>query len=120
VREAKDEASPAVLSRDQYLLMHRKMLLAIEPSISPKSAVLTAAEDWERDSEGKPFMDRARFDWCWFELADLWTNSMLVEDYVEFLQVRSYRGGGMAPTERGGGSSRRGRPCTVAATSGVH
>ena len=44
-----------------------------------------ATEDWVRDSEGKRGLDRERFLWSWFELADLWTDTMEAEEYEQFL-----------------------------------
>ena len=44
-------------------------------------------EEWKEDSEGKKGLDRERFDWCWFELADMWTSSMEAEEYAEFLHT---------------------------------
>ena len=38
-----------------------------------------------RDSEGKKGLDRERFLWSWFELADLWTETMEAEEYEQFL-----------------------------------
>ena len=46
----------------------------------------TAEEDWVKDSEGKKSIDKDRFFWCWFELADLWTDTDASAHYVTFLR----------------------------------
>ena len=76
------------IEKNEYLVMHRKLVLALDPSTKPKDAFAAAEEDWVKDSEGKRSLDKDRFFWCWFELADLWTDSMAPEAYVSFLQVR--------------------------------
>ena len=74
------------IDRDEYLVMHRKIVLALEPTTFPAEAEQAGLEDWERDSEGGDRLDQERFQWSWFELADLWTESMEADEYVEFLQ----------------------------------
>ena len=46
------------------------------PPLRALTAFEAAAEDWVKDADGKRFMDKERFYWCWFELADLWTDSL--------------------------------------------
>ena len=65
--------------------MHRKLVLALDPSTPPSEAVETAEEDWGRDSEGEEGLDKERFCWCWFELADVWTETMEAAEYETFL-----------------------------------
>ena len=78
-------ADDDIIDRDEYLMMHRKIVLALEPSTAPAEAAAAALEDWPRDSEGKAGLDKERFSWAWFELADLWTNTMEAEEYEDFL-----------------------------------
>ena len=78
-------ADDDIIDRDEYLMMHRKIVLALEPTTAPAEAAAAALEDWPRDSEGKAGLDKDRFRWAWFELADLWTNTMEAEEYEEFL-----------------------------------
>ena len=77
-----------MLDRSEYQVMHRKLVLALDPTTPPSEAVTAAEEDWERDSEGKPGLDRARFYICWFELADLWTDDIDRDEYVDFLEAQ--------------------------------
>ena len=74
-----------IIDKEEYLMMHRKIVLALEPGTYPLEALAVASEDWVRDSEGKKGLDRERFLWSWFELADLWTKSMEAEEYEQFL-----------------------------------
>ena len=70
---ANANAADAVIDKDEYMVMHRKMLLSIKPQTTPREAVKQAETDWQRDSEGNPGLDRKRFYWTWFELADLYS-----------------------------------------------
>ena len=100
------------LTRKQYLTMHRKIALALDPTVAPREAAEAAEEEWALDSEGRGCLDREKFDWCWFELADLWTETVDADEYVRFLTtmlglitttrwVRADEGGGGAA---GGGA----------------
>ena len=58
-------------------------MLALQPAISPAEAEAAAREDWARDAvDGR--VDRNRFKWTWYELADLYTPSMDPADLAEF------------------------------------
>ena len=83
---ANTDASDAIIDRDEYVVMHRKITLSLAAAdVTPKEVARMADEDWERDSQGKAGLDRARFYWTWFELADMYTKSLEAEDYVDFL-----------------------------------
>ena len=83
---ANTDASDAIIDKGEYLVMHRKITLALSAAdITPRGAAQQAEEDWERDSNGKDGLDRERFYWTWFELADMYTRSMEPEAYVNFL-----------------------------------
>ena len=69
--------------------VYSQLVLALDPSTKPKEAFEAAEEDWIKDSEGKVSLDKDRFFWCWFELADLWTDSMETSHYITFLQHTS-------------------------------
>ena len=79
VKEAMEElwkaanfnANDEIIDHEEYVMMHRKIVLALEPSTHPVEALAAAQEDWPRDSEGKRGLDKQRFQWAWFELADL-------------------------------------------------
>ena len=46
-------------------MMHRKITLALDPTIKPRDFKVAVKEEWKEDSEGKKGLDRERFDWCW-------------------------------------------------------
>ena len=41
-----------LLDKDEYLVMLRKITLALDPTVLPREAVAAAHEDWQRDAEG--------------------------------------------------------------------
>ena len=45
-----------------------------------------ANEEWEKDAMGHAFLDKSRFKQSWFQLADLWTETLDPEEYAEFLR----------------------------------
>ena len=51
--EVSDMDKSAFIERDEYLTMHRKLTLALDPSVSPAAAFASAADDWRADSEGR-------------------------------------------------------------------
>jgi hypothetical protein len=65
--------------------MHRKMVLLLQPMATPTEAMEAMEEDWLRDTMGEEGLSKPRFIVSWFELADLWTESMAEEEYEEFL-----------------------------------
>ena len=75
------------LVRAQYLVMHKKIVLALEPETMPAEAAEAAEEDWLQDSEGALSIDKAQFDACWLELADMWTNTTQPNEYADFLEA---------------------------------
>ena len=83
--DAADADGSGKLERAEYLQMHRKLCLALDPGTQPRKALNKAREDWVRDSEGKTGLDKERFTRCWFELADMYTDSIEPRVYVEFL-----------------------------------
>ena len=86
VWEATDTDGSNSIERGEYLVMHRKLVLALDPSVPPKEAFEAARDDWAKDSAGKTSLDRERFFWSWFELADLWTGNFEPQKYVAFLR----------------------------------
>ena len=84
-QSANTDTRDALIDKDEYVVMHRKIVLSIDPTTTPRQAQEQAEQDWVRDSDGKPGLDRKRFYWTWFELADLYTKSLEPEHYVRFL-----------------------------------
>lgn len=88
VWECADSDHSGFISRVEYMVLHRKVTLALDPTTLPQKAFTSAREDWLKDSEGRPKgLDKERFVRSWFELADLWTDSLEPEAYVYFLQT---------------------------------
>ena len=83
--KATDSDGNHKIDKEEYKVMHRKLVLALDPTTPPKDAFEAADEDWIKDSDGKRYMNKERFYWCWFELADLWTDSLEPQAYVDFL-----------------------------------
>ena len=83
---ANTDSRDQVLDRAEYGVMHRKMLLALRPMIGPREALRSAEEDWAADAEGETVkaIDRPKFEWALFELADLWTDSVSAAEYADF------------------------------------
>ena len=73
VWQATDRDRSNHVNRAEYLVMHRKLVLALVPSVAPKFAFSSGRADWIRDSEGAGELNKDRFFRCWFELADLWS-----------------------------------------------
>ena len=75
-----------VIDKSEYKIMHRKIVLHLQPMATPNEAMEAAEEDWLRDSMGEEGLSKERFIISWFELADLWTEDMSAEEYEEFLR----------------------------------
>ena len=52
--------------------------------VSEEERLTMAEDDWKRDSGGTGRVDRARFEVSLFELADLWTETIDAQAYVDF------------------------------------
>ena len=74
------------VDKQEYAIMHRKIVLSLQPMATPKEAMEAMEEDWIRDAMGEDGLTRERFILCWFELADLWTETMEAVEYEEFLR----------------------------------
>jgi len=58
-----------------------------EAEFDESSAWETAMEDWQTDCKGKPWLSFDMFFESVFELADLWTNSVKLSEYVRFIKL---------------------------------
>ena len=83
---AADTDGSGAIDKAEYLVMHRKLVLALDPSTRPIDAFQAGEDDWIKDSAGRTHLDKDRFFWCWFELADLWTDTLEPQHYVDFLR----------------------------------
>ena len=70
VREALDQLwsaanfddSDNVIDKDEYFVMHRKLALALDATVTPKEWEQTVEQDWRQDASSTE-MDREQFDW---------------------------------------------------------
>lgn len=85
------------LQRATYFLMMRKLYLIVKEMhvedppmaddvrIDPRDCIRAIAEDWPRDSEGQGRLSKTAFLGCWFELADVHTESVSGSDYASWV-----------------------------------
>ncbi len=89
----------------EYLDLHMKMSKALHTNFAPLRARQNALDDWRRDAEacGGQYLDRERFTDAIFEIADHWTDTLEVVDYVSFLNKLYFRltGTRLGEDERG-------------------
>ena len=104
------------IEKSEYLVMHRKLVLALDPSTKPKAAFKAAEEDWRKDSEGRASLDKDRFFWCWFELA---VRARAPAARSPGPAVRA-RGAPRAGSPRAGPVDRLARACRVRALPAKH
>ena len=79
------DPSDAIIDKQEYAIMHRKIVLHLQPMATPSEAMEAMEEDWQRDTLGEKGLSKQRFVISWFELADLWTESIEADDYEDFL-----------------------------------
>ena len=93
-----------LLDLDEYLAMHKKFTLAVDPTTEPPVEDRQAAADWMRDSARGTGLSFDKFRIAVFVLTDLYTNSVTHEDYVDVL---TYLRETCTKPQRGGGSAWR-------------
>eukprot|EP00935_MAST-01C_sp_MAST-1C-sp1_P000011 g11.t1 len=74
------------LTKDSYMLLSTKLHLALVPDVQKEALLISAAQDWVEDSNGKETMDFEQFFSSMFELADIWVEGIDGAEYVAFLQ----------------------------------
>lgn len=75
------------MRQSRYLEIHRLMCQAIAPRMPAKEAKKAGLLDWAHDAHGH---DSISFDgYCdaLFDLADQWTDSTEIEDYLQFVEM---------------------------------
>ena len=73
------------IDRDEYIVLGKALYRVIIDDGDEAAARKSAEADWEGDSEGHEVMDAELFKKAIFQLADLWTNSLEPDEYVNFL-----------------------------------
>ncbi len=70
---------------DEYERVYLLMCKALNARFDRSECEALARTDWERDTQRTGSMNQAMCFNSLFEIADLWTRTVLVEDYVAFL-----------------------------------
>ena len=78
------------LTQNEYKTMTRKMYLVIklketDAELDVADAEQAAKEDWLADSQGRDEISEEDFKRCWFELADVNTESISAAAYASFV-----------------------------------
>ncbi|EEY60853.1 uncharacterized protein PITG_13602 [Phytophthora infestans T30-4] len=77
------------IDKKGYASLFRRIGRSLEPDASKKRLrrmERTITEDWSRDSKGESVMSFATFFDSVFELADLWCETIDVDEYITFLR----------------------------------
>ena len=86
-----EDADLEHMNQEEYSHLYRRLLRAFaedgddEDDMTPEQALGAAAEDWEKDSHGSGRLCRDDFLDAIFALADVWTETTDVQEYVDFL-----------------------------------
>ena len=83
--QAGGDPSAAELEKDDYCRLLCLIYKALLKPYNAKEAWGNAEEDWAEDCKGRRTMDRGLFMDAMFELVDMWTREIVVDEYVAFL-----------------------------------
>ena len=80
------------LSHTAYKTMIRKLYLVLkhqerDAKVDAVECMMSIKDDWPRDSNGDTELTMTAFMRCWFELADLWVDSVRPEEYSAWLRT---------------------------------
>jgi len=75
-----------VIGRDSYLLLNLKLARCLDVNFNEQASRFDAEKDWEWDRKGSDHLEFTTFFVSLFELADVWTPSLEIVDYVLFLE----------------------------------
>jgi hypothetical protein len=73
------------VDREEYVRMSMKLYCAVVGDGDMENAKEVAEKEWVHDCFGYDDLDRNRFTQSWFQLADMWTEGLEVDEYVSFL-----------------------------------
>jgi len=86
VRDMLKDSTGEQLPKESFiLLMVRLHFLMVPPPVSLEKALIAADEDWIKDSGGNSTMSYEKFTHSIFELVDIWTESVDLNEYVALL-----------------------------------
>jgi hypothetical protein len=75
------------IQKAEYLIMSNKLNRIFCADDDEYTADKKAEEEWARDTFGRETMDKTTFTQAWFQLADIWTEDIDVDEYYHFLQI---------------------------------
>jgi hypothetical protein len=75
------------IQKAEYLIMSKKLNRVFCADDDDYTANTKAEEEWARDSFGRDTLDKTTFTQAWFQLADIWTDDIDVDEYYHFLQI---------------------------------
>jgi hypothetical protein len=81
-----DSDGDGQVDRNEYVSMSMKLYRCFVGDGDRDNAADIAQTEWQNDSFGCEFMDKAKFKQAWFQLADTWTATTDPSEYVIFLQ----------------------------------
>ncbi|KAL1510393.1 hypothetical protein AB1Y20_000046 [Prymnesium parvum] len=76
-----------LLRKDDYLAISRCMYRALIKKYDEDEALAEAESDWEKDSRGSGGLGKGPFLDALFELAEMWVDSIDIEEYCSFLEA---------------------------------
>jgi hypothetical protein len=81
-----DDNRNGTVQKEEYVTMSTKLFYVVTGDNDEEDAQQTAEEEWEHDHFGFNFLNKQRFRQSWFQLTDLWTDGLSVEEYMKFLE----------------------------------
>jgi hypothetical protein len=81
-----DDNRNGTVQKEEYVTMSTKLFYVVTGDDDQEEARVTALEEWEHDHFGYGFLNKQRFRQSWFQLTDLWTDGLSVEEYMKFLE----------------------------------
>jgi len=77
--------------QEEYERVHARIARVLAPSMSEADAAAAAAAEWQADSQGQERIDESRLNAALFQLVDLWSTTMQVEEYLSFLEALRFK-----------------------------
>mmetsp|Transcript_19397 Transcript_19397/g.34635 ORF Transcript_19397/g.34635 Transcript_19397/m.34635 type:complete len:214 (+) Transcript_19397:183-824(+) len=77
------------LDQKHYMMFFMRVCKLLNPDMDFDTAARTVQSDFERDTKGNALkcLDESSFQKAMFELVDIWTLDISVEEYVTFLEL---------------------------------
>jgi hypothetical protein len=75
------------ITKDDYVKVHHRITKALWLDFNLPDATRLADHDWTMDTLGGDVMKYEQYSHSLFELVDIWTTSLEVEEYLEFMAI---------------------------------